>query len=104
MRVVRRVESPPFIHFLADAAGRAMIEIYSNPVDPVPDYAEMHPMRFHIAFAAEDTDTVREQLVAAGATFVNEQTHADGTRLLMLRDPWGIALQVVKRATPLLHK
>ncbi len=31
MRVVRRVPTPPYIHFLADAAGRTVIEIYSNP-------------------------------------------------------------------------
>ena len=53
MRVVRRIPTPPYIHFLADANGRAVIEIYTNPTaDPVPDYAAMHPMRFHLAFAA----------------------------------------------------
>ena len=51
MRVVRRVPTPPYIHFLADAAGRTVIEIYSNPADPVPDYASLHPLRFHVAFA-----------------------------------------------------
>jgi len=29
-------------------------------------------------------------------------TRDDGTRLIMLRDPWGLALQLCKRATPLL--
>jgi hypothetical protein len=37
-------------------------------------------------------------LVAAGATFVEEQA----VHLLMLRDPWGLALQLCKRAPPLL--
>jgi predicted enzyme related to lactoylglutathione lyase len=63
----------------------------------------MHPARFHVAFAAEDLDAVRAALVAAGATLVDDQTLADGSRLLMLRDPWGLALQLVKRATPLLQ-
>ena len=102
MRVVRKLATPPHIHFLADASGRVVIEIYSNPVDPVPDYASMHPTRFHLAFHAEDPDVARAALVAAGAIFVDEQTHADGSRLLMLRDPWGLALQLCKRATPLL--
>ena len=101
MRIVRRVATPPYIHFLADAGGRVVIEIYSNAADPVPDYAAMHPLRFHLAFAAEDPDAVKAALVAAGATFVDEQTLADGSRLLMLRDPWGLALQLCKRATPL---
>jgi predicted enzyme related to lactoylglutathione lyase len=59
-------------------------------------------MRFHLAFAAPDPDAARAALIAAGATFVDEQTLADGSRLLMLRDPWGIALQLCARAVPLL--
>jgi len=101
MRIVRKISAAPHIHFLADASGRAVIEIYSNRVDPVPDYASMHPLRFHLAFAAADPDAARAALVAAGATFVEEQALADGSRLLMLRDPWGLPLQLCKRATPL---
>jgi hypothetical protein len=78
------------------------MEIYSNSIDAVPDYAAMHPMRFHVAFAAADPDAARAELVAAGATFVDEQTLPDGSRLLMLRDPWGLPLQLCKRTTPLL--
>ena len=79
-----------------------MIEIYSNAADPVPDYASMDPLRFHLAFAAADPDAARAALVAAGATFVEEQALPDGSRLLMLRDPWGLPLQLCKRAMPLL--
>jgi predicted enzyme related to lactoylglutathione lyase len=71
-------------------------------VDPIPDYASMHPMRFHVAFAADDPDAARAELVAAGATFVEEQKLPDGSRLLMLRDPWGLPLQLCKRTTPML--
>jgi glyoxylase I family protein len=102
MRIVRRLPTAPHIHFLADASGRVVIEIYCNAADPVPDYASMHPLRFHVAFAADDPDAARAALVAAGATFVDEQSLADGSRLVMLRDPWGLALQLVARATPLL--
>jgi catechol 2,3-dioxygenase-like lactoylglutathione lyase family enzyme len=102
MRVVRRSAEPPQIHFLADAAGRAVIEIYSNAADPVPEYAAMHPLRFHIAFATGDPDASRDALVAAGATFVEERGMPDGSRLLMLRDPWGIPLQLCQRTRPLL--
>ena len=102
MRIVRRNPAPPHIHFLADAAGRVVMEIYSNPVDAIPDYKATHPMRFHVAFAAPDPDVARAELVAAGALFVDEQTLPDGSRLLMLRDPWGLPLQLCKRTTPLL--
>jgi catechol 2,3-dioxygenase-like lactoylglutathione lyase family enzyme len=102
MRVVRRLTAAPHIHFLADANDHVVIEIYKNAADPIPDYASMHPLRFHIAFASDDPDAVRAALVTAGATFVDEQTQPDGSRLLMLRDPWGLALQICKRVTPLL--
>lgn len=102
MRVVRHTPEPTQIHFLADAAGRAVIEIYRNDADAIPDYAAMNPLRFHIAFAASDPDAARAALVAAGATFVDERTLPDGSRLVMLRDPWGIALQLCKRTTPLM--
>ena len=102
MRIVRRTTAAPHIHFLADANERVVMEIYSHSADAVPDYQAMHPMRFHVAFAAPDPDVARAALVAAGATFVDEQTLSDGSRLLMLRDPWGLPLQLVKRATPLL--
>jgi catechol 2,3-dioxygenase-like lactoylglutathione lyase family enzyme len=102
MRIVRSVPTAPHIHFLADASGRVVVEIYCNTTDPIPDYAAMHPLRFHVAFAADDLEAAKAALVAAGATFLDEQTLADGTRLLMLRDPWGLALQLARRTTPLL--
>jgi glyoxylase I family protein len=101
-RVVRKIDTPPHIHFLADARDRVVMEIYSNPTDQIPDYPSMHPLRFHLAFIAQDPDAIRAALVAAGATFVDEQTLADGSRLVMLRDPWGLPLQLCKRTTPLL--
>jgi glyoxylase I family protein len=104
MRVARHGGGPSNIHFLADAAGRTVIEIYCNAADPVPDYAAMNPLRFHIAFAAADPDAARSALVAAGATLVDDRTMPDGSRLLMLRDPWGLPLQLCKRAAPILRE
>jgi len=102
MRIVRQSASAPYIHFVADAAGRSVIELYSNPVDPLPDYASMHPLRLHVAFAAPDPDRSKSELIAAGATLVEDLNREDGTRLIMLRDPWGLALQLCKRPEPLL--
>ena len=102
MRIVKQQTVAPYIHFVADAAGRSVIELYSNSGDPFPDYASMHPLRLHVAFASSDPDGARDALVAAGARFVDEMKRDDGTRLLMLRDPWGLALQLCKRPEPLL--
>lgn len=102
MRIVRKIDTAPHIHFLADASDSTVIEIYTNAADSVPDYGSMHPLRFHVAFAAEDPDAARAALLAAGASFVEEQRFPDGSRLMMLRDPWGLPLQLARRAQPLL--
>ena len=102
MRIVRQSAVAPYIHFLADAAGRSVIEIYSNDADRFPDYASMHPLRLHVAFATSDPDGSRAALEAAGATLVDEMKRDAGSRLLMRRDPWGLALQLCKRPEPLL--
>ena len=42
-------------------------------------------------------------LLKAGAKLTDDvQTTPNGDRLVMLRDPWGIAVQLVHRATPML--
>lgn len=102
MRIVRKVDAAPHIHFLVDATGRTVLELYGNASARVPDYLAMDPLELHVAFATDDPDGDRETLVRAGAKAVDEQTLADGSRLLMLRDPWGLALQLCHRVKPLL--
>ena len=102
MRVVRSGPAPMHMRFLSDARGRVVVEIYNNADDPVPDYAAQHPARLHFAFHTDDPEGSRDALIAAGATLIDEQTTPDGSRLVMLRDPWGLALQLVRRSSPLL--
>jgi glyoxylase I family protein len=102
MRVVRAVEGPPHTRFLADASGRVVLEVYRQKA-PVPEYRTFDPMVLHIAFVAPDIPRERDRLLAAGATDPGEIGRTpNGDELLFLRDPWGITLQLVKRATPLL--
>ena len=72
------------------------------PPDQVPDYAALDPLVVHIALVSDDPDTDRARLEAVGATYASEIRLPDGTQLTMLRDPWGLALQLCKRITPLL--
>ena len=101
MRIVIRVEGPPFTRFIADGSGTTAIEIYRNEDAPIPDYFSQSPLVAHNAFAAENLDETKDRLTAAGATFVEEIETPDGSRLIMLRDPWGIPLQIVKRSAAL---
>jgi len=87
-------------HFLGDDTGRVFFEIYHNPAAPVPDYAAQDPLTFHFAVFSPDAKPLRAALVASGATLLTEETLADGSVLVMLRDPWGVALQICQRAKP----
>lgn len=97
--VVRRGHDPTDIHFLADGGGR-LIEVYNNPRGEMPDYAAMSPYTLHIALVVEgDIEEVWDRLVAAGARPEGEiEDKANGDRLGFVRDPWGITLQLAKRA------
>jgi glyoxylase I family protein len=103
MQVMRTSGPPTDTHFLADAGGRSMIEIYHNPKAAVPDYRAMNPLVLHLAFAVADVRATRARLLQAGATTEGEMTIADnGDELAMLRDPWGFPVQLVKRRAPML--
>jgi glyoxylase I family protein len=97
---VRRKQGPPAsAHFLADANGKMMLEFYQHPTVPVPEYRTIDPQVLHIAFAVNDVASIRTKLLEAGATAEGEIFgNADGDQLAMLRDPWGMPLQLVKRA------
>ena len=100
LRIARTRDDSPFTSFLADDSGRVILEVYSNPAAPYPDYKAAHPLCFHVAFIADDPAAVRARLVAAGATPAYEETLPDGSFLVMVRDPWGVPLQLVLRKTP----
>lgn len=101
LRVVRHIPGPSQTHFLADGDATVM-EIYNNPADRVPDYRNMDPLLFHIALASSDPDEDSKRLIAAGAVFVEAIKTPDGSHLIMLRDPWGLALQLCKRSQNLI--
>jgi catechol 2,3-dioxygenase-like lactoylglutathione lyase family enzyme len=101
MRVLRQVDAGPRTRFLADGAGRVVLEVYRQPA-PVPDYAAMDPMVLHVAFKVDDVAAVRDRLRSAGATVATDMHRTDnGDVMAFLRDPWGITIQLVHRASPL---
>jgi len=100
--IARRVTTPPYTHFLKDSGGTMMIEIYHNPPDQVPSYLKMHPLLLHLAFASANPEADKLRLLEAGATWVQDEHLPDGSQLIMMRDPWGLAIQLCKRGKPLL--
>lgn len=102
MRVVLSNDTSPFMHFIADEAG-SMLEIYSNPAAPMPDYANIHPMNLHLAFASSDIEADRQRLLAAGAEAVGEINPTPaGDKLAFFRGPGHVPFQLVQRQKPLI--
>jgi len=94
------LEDAPFTRFLADETGRVFLEIYSNPDALMPDYSSMHHLQYHLAFATADAQAEEKRLIEAGCSLIEKLTPEPGACLVMLRDPFGIPLQLCQRATP----
>jgi catechol 2,3-dioxygenase-like lactoylglutathione lyase family enzyme len=103
MKIIRKSPPPANTHFIADSAANMMLELYNNPSVPVPDYASWSHMSLHLAFMVDDVKAIRDSLLLAGATLVEDVTTTPiGDQVLMMRDPWGLSIQFVKRVAPLL--
>ena len=90
--------------FLADQTKVVVFELYSNPAKPMIDLAATTSAAMHIAFVVDDMNAALKTLVAAGATVETPPADASGDTLTMLRDPFGLALQLVERKEALLDR
>jgi predicted enzyme related to lactoylglutathione lyase len=101
--IARKGGEPSHARFLADSSGSVMLEIYRNPVATVPDYRKDDPLLMHVAYVSDNLGADRERLVEAGAVIVDDlMTTTSGDAIVMLRDPWGVPIQLVKRAKPMI--
>ncbi|MBX3437058.1 MAG: VOC family protein [Planctomycetaceae bacterium] len=102
-QVRRRVMEPPWAHFIADETGQVILEIYGRTDLAVPDYANTHSGTLHLALLSQDVAVDAERLVRAGCTREGDvQALPGGSEMIFLRDPWGLCLQLIRRAEPLL--
>ena len=98
LTVKRAQTESPFGHFLGDDGDAVMLEFYGYPDLPVPDYFRMEPLLLHVAFNVDDVAATRSRLIGAGAAPVGDvQVNDVGDKVAMLRDPWGIPVQLVRR-------
>ncbi len=103
LTVKRAQDERPFGQFLADDGDTVMLEFYNNPKVAVPDYRAIDPLILHIAFWTDDVDATRTRLLTAGALPEGEAlVTPTGDHVAMLRDPWGLAIQFVHRAQPMI--
>lgn len=101
MQIVFQKKESPYMTFLADKTGRVIVEFYTNDEALIPEYASKHQLEFHFAFKTDNTEKEKQRLLKAGCTFIEEFRPEEGTHIAMLRDPWGLALQVCQRAKSL---
>ena len=103
LTVKRAQNERPFGQFLADDGDTVMLEFYNNPKVAVPNYRAIDPLILHIAFWTDDVEATRARLLTAGATAEGEALRTPaGDHVAMLRDPWGLAIQFVHRAQPMI--
>ena len=65
-RVVRKNNDPARTHFIADAPGKVLVEIYNNPAATVPDYASSTRCILHLAFASDDPQAIARSAAEGG--------------------------------------
>lgn len=104
LKILRQRKVAPFTTFLTDDSGRVMIEIYKNPPDELPPYRKMNSLILHLAFVSNSPELDKNRLLEAGAILESEDYLDDGSHLVMMRDPWGLAIQFCKRGTNILSK
>jgi len=101
--IAKGMTTPPYTTFLRESTGVMMIEIYRNPPDQVPSYFNMNPLQLHLAFVSANPEADKSRLLAAGATLAKDEHLPDGSHLITMRDPWGLAIQFCRRSTSLLN-
>jgi uncharacterized glyoxalase superfamily protein PhnB len=104
MRVKREGGAPTFGMFIADTNEHMMLELYQNSQHPMLDLPKVSYMAVHIASMVPDVALTRKKLLAVGATIAEDMTTTPGgDTVLMLRDPWGLPIQFVKRVESMLE-
>ena len=87
------------VAFLTDCTDKVMLELGKIPnVSPLADRLNHH-LQLHIALRSVDPDKDAEYLVSKGAAFIEKcPIKRPGENLIVLSDPWGNTIQLVKRS------
>ncbi len=96
--VVKGMDAPPFAHFIVDSSKHILLEIFYLDDKEVIDFSGVDPASVHLGFSVEDIEEEYKKLISAGAMAVSEITLTNsGDKIVMLRDPWGTPVQLLKR-------
>jgi catechol 2,3-dioxygenase-like lactoylglutathione lyase family enzyme len=103
MRVMRKGGAPTYTTFIADSGGNIMLEFFHNADYPLLESTKINHMSLHLAFMVDNVAAFKMKMLEAAATMVEDITMTPaGDQVLMLRDPWGLPIQFVRRVEPML--
>jgi uncharacterized glyoxalase superfamily protein PhnB len=103
MKVKFEGDPPNNTRFISDSYGKMMFELYGNADTDRLNFDSMDMVTLHIAFMVDDVKGTCDRLIEAGARMDKEITVTDsGDEIATLRDPWGLPIQFVKRAKPMI--
>ena len=98
MKVLRELETQNNSFFMSDRKENFTFELYQNKDYPVIKFDTVNASSFHLGFMANDLELLKADLLKAGATiFEDIHTHISKDKILLMRDPWGLPIQFVKR-------
>ncbi len=90
--------------FVTDSARNIMLEfLINNEVKPL-NFRKINVLSLHIAFHTKNAEMLKKKLIGNDATVESDLTTTDsGDKIMILRDPWGIPIQLVERKNPILQ-
>lgn len=86
------------VAFIRPSGESTMIELFNLPEVSELSGTITHHLQFHIAFSSDDPDIDTDYLIENGASFIEKcPNKMTGDYLVVVRDPWGNTIQLVKR-------
>jgi hypothetical protein len=86
------------VAFVTDGGDKVMLELGKLPGILPLTKGMSHHLQLHIALKSEDPDGEAGYLVSKGARFIEKcPIKRPGENLVVLSDPWGNTIQLVKR-------
>ena len=93
---------PTYSTFISDPGKHMMLELGNFADFPKMDLPKVDLNTMHLAFVTDNIKKIKQKLVNAGATVAQDIFKTPGGDMVMvLRDPWGLPIQFVERATPM---
>jgi uncharacterized glyoxalase superfamily protein PhnB len=101
--ILKEMDSSPYHHFIIDSSKCMIIEIFLIPDKKIINYKAVDPAIMHLGFNVQNIKETYKRMIGKGATIVNElSNNENGDSVAMLRDPWGVPIQLIKRKKSLL--